>query len=322
MASESYGNALSTTINQGGGIASGDTTVTVTSTLNWPQPQFRILIESEIILVTGVSSNTFTIVRGQEGTTAAAHANGIAVTQVLTVGGLFGLVGDAILSSSYAALPSSSLLGRLYLPTDGISLLRDTSSSWNPWGRVTELTAPPLASTLTAVNVTTATLVDNAGSLFLNAPSIGASHAELWVKTLAAGAYTWIVHLESWIHSSTFTSCGLALRDSGGGKLLTLEQSIFSGSLTLRVVQWTDANTRGSDAFNNTLLGKTYTWFKIHDDGTTNRTYSVSHDGINWLDVFTEGRTTFLGVAPNQAGVFACANGLPVAVGVYSWNGV
>jgi hypothetical protein len=163
-------------------------------------------------------------------------------------------------------------------------------------------------------------MVDNAGSRFLNAPSVGATHAELWLKTLAAGAYTWIVHVESWLLPSTFTACGLALRDSSGGKIITFEQNIFGSSLNLAIVQWSDANTRFANAFTTANQGGLYTWFKIHDDNT-NRTYSVSRDGINWIDLLTEGRTTYLGVAPNQAGVFASANGATVAMGVYSWVG-
>jgi hypothetical protein len=184
-----------------------------------------------------------------------------------------------------------------------------------------ELTTPPLAASLTSVNVTTATLVDNAGSRFLNAPDISASHGQFWVKTLASGAYTWITHLETWLISATFTAGGLALRDSAGGKIITFEQSVFSSTLNLNVTQWSDANTRVSNPLLKTMFGKQFNWFKIHDDGTTNRTYSVSHDGINWLDVLVEGRTTFLGVAPNQAGIVAVANGAAVGLGVYSWVG-
>ena len=285
--------------------------------------QYRIVIENEILLVTaGAGTTTWTVTRGAEGTTAAAHTDGTLVTHVLTMGGLEGICGQTVISDVFANLPSAGVVGKLYLPTDGVHLLRDNGSVWVPWGRSVEMTVPPTSASLTQVNVTTATMVDHAGSRFLNAPSIAATHAELWLQTLVAGAYTWIVNLETWLVSSTFTACGLALRDSAGGKLITFEYNIFSGAFNLNVVQWSDANTRVANASANTILGNKYPWLKIHDDGTTNRTYSVSYDGINWYDLFTEGRTAYLGVAPNQAGVFACANGSTVALGVYSWAGI
>jgi hypothetical protein len=45
---------------------------------------FRVVIDSEIIFVTDNSSTTWTISRGQEGSTAAMHSSGAAVTHVVT----------------------------------------------------------------------------------------------------------------------------------------------------------------------------------------------------------------------------------------------
>ncbi len=182
------------------------------------------------------------------------------------------------------------------------------------------LVTPPASSSFTQVNVTTATMADVGQVRFLNAPSIGASHAQLWVKALAGGAYTWIVNLEPLLVQATFTAAGLALRDSVGGKIITFEQSVIT-SPNIAVVTWSDANTRIANSF-LAAPGKQFPWLKIHDDGAVTRTYSVSHDGVNWIDVFSEGRTSWLGVAPNQAGVFACANGAAVGLGVYSYAGV
>lgn len=57
-------------------------------------PQFRLLIDSEIVLVTAVSGVIYTVARGQEGTAAASHLAGAAVTHVLTAGSLAAAVGD------------------------------------------------------------------------------------------------------------------------------------------------------------------------------------------------------------------------------------
>lgn len=50
-------------------------------------PQFRILIDAEILLVTAVSGNTFTA-DVVEGTAAATHADSATVRHILTAGGL------------------------------------------------------------------------------------------------------------------------------------------------------------------------------------------------------------------------------------------
>ncbi|OAI41008.1 hypothetical protein AYO40_00570 [Planctomycetaceae bacterium SCGC AG-212-D15] len=62
------------------------------------QGTFRIQIDNEIMLVTGVSGNVFTVSRGQEGTVAAAHNAGACVTQELTAGALAALKNDVLSS--------------------------------------------------------------------------------------------------------------------------------------------------------------------------------------------------------------------------------
>jgi len=80
---EQYANNAQTTL--AAAIAAADTTITVSSAAGFPsQPQFRIRIDNELLLVTAVSGTTWTVQRGVEGTTAAAHASGATVTHVLT----------------------------------------------------------------------------------------------------------------------------------------------------------------------------------------------------------------------------------------------
>jgi hypothetical protein len=68
---------VETTINEGAAFAKSDTTLTVTSgTTLGAVANSYILIGSEILLVTAVSTNDLTVTRAQDGTTAAAHADG------------------------------------------------------------------------------------------------------------------------------------------------------------------------------------------------------------------------------------------------------
>ena len=83
MATEKFANNAVTTLN--GSILSSDLTLVVTDASKFPAlPQFRLKIESEYLLVTGVAGATFTVSRGQEGSTAAGHASGSQVVNILT----------------------------------------------------------------------------------------------------------------------------------------------------------------------------------------------------------------------------------------------
>jgi hypothetical protein len=87
MAVEQFANNASSTLN--GAINSSVTSLVVTSATGFPTVgNFRLLIDSEIMLVTAVSGTTFTVTRGIEGTAAASHSNGATVTAILTAGSL------------------------------------------------------------------------------------------------------------------------------------------------------------------------------------------------------------------------------------------
>jgi len=63
-------------------ITNTDTTITVGSTTGYA-PRGRIAIDSELIAYTGTTATTFTgAKRGMDGTTAAAHTSGAAVSQL------------------------------------------------------------------------------------------------------------------------------------------------------------------------------------------------------------------------------------------------
>jgi len=93
MATEKFSNNAATTLS--GAISDSALSLVVSSSTGFPTSgQFRIKIDNELILVTGVSGTTYTITRGQEGTTAVAHGDGAAVTHVLTAGALTQLQAD------------------------------------------------------------------------------------------------------------------------------------------------------------------------------------------------------------------------------------
>jgi len=66
---------------------------------------FRVTIESEIMLCTSRSTDTLTVTRGQEGTAAVSHSSGVVVAHTLTKAGL-----DQYLAEKGYVLPSGLIL--------------------------------------------------------------------------------------------------------------------------------------------------------------------------------------------------------------------
>lgn len=83
---ENFANEFETTLTSG--IDSTTTSVPVASVTGAPEAEFRIRIDNEYMVVTGVSGLTLTVLRGREGSANVSHSNGATVTHVLTASGL------------------------------------------------------------------------------------------------------------------------------------------------------------------------------------------------------------------------------------------
>src|SRR4051812_19241134 len=104
---ETFANNRSTTLN--GAINDSVTSITATSGAVFPATgNFRLICGTEILLCTARSSNTLTVQRGAEGSTAASHADLAALTHIVTSGALAatGKDNDALWGSTRPALGS------------------------------------------------------------------------------------------------------------------------------------------------------------------------------------------------------------------------
>lgn len=90
---------------------------------------FRVIIGSEILLVTAVDGNEFTASRAQEGTDIANHPAGSKITHILTAGGTQQFVDDRILLS----VPSQTGHNGKFLSTDG------STPSWQYAGSIADV---------------------------------------------------------------------------------------------------------------------------------------------------------------------------------------
>lgn len=93
MTVERFANDAATHLDLAAGI--GDLSIKVQNVTHFPtQPEFRVRVSDEKMLVTGVVGTTWTVTRGIEGTIATSHSAGTLVVAVLTAGGLDEMRGE------------------------------------------------------------------------------------------------------------------------------------------------------------------------------------------------------------------------------------
>lgn len=84
------------------------TSISVVSGTGAPAANFRIRVGNEYMLVTDIGAGTnWTVTRGVEGSTAAAHVNGTVVAHVVTTGGFQQYVADQLTGGTVAARVAS-----------------------------------------------------------------------------------------------------------------------------------------------------------------------------------------------------------------------
>lgn len=290
---------------------------------------FRIICGSEIMIVTAVAAEVFTVTRGAEGTTAALHLADAPVTHVITAGAL-----DAIrladqrinLQGLNSARPAASINGRLYFGTDFPIEHLDSGASWSTFYRDQKLTLPVPGDFTWTHGGGTATNTDmtNGGSL-LKVTSTGAGDKiSVFVKNTPGTPYTATCVFVPIFTPSSVSYCGMVLYD--GTKAVIFGLVHASGVTSLKAVKETNLTTFSADYFNS--LGIPINWnpvtLRIVDD-STNRKFYLSNDGVNFLEVFAVSRTDFL--TPTKIGVFvgtnaaATTNGSPTITGMewLSW---
>ncbi len=283
MNTEKFANNATTTLN--GGINNSVTSLDVGDASLFPATgNFRIKIEDEIMLVTAVSSNTFTVVRAQEGTAGASHADTEDVLQVLTAEALLTWARDNV------ALWGNSL----------------------PLGSITDETGDVLvASDFTEINGGSETITDVNGTLMIRKDAQGASHnTTSYVLTAPATPYSAIAALSIVAPTSgtgSESSMSLMFRESGTSKFsgifLSGQASSTSFPQTFAVWHFTSETVFGSQLVSVRVftLRAPVVWFKITDNGT-NLLYYMSDNGIDWIQVLSQSRTANMAGGPNQVG--------------------
>lgn len=290
-----------------GSINNSVTSLTVTSALRFPATgNFALIVESELMLVTAVSGNVFTVTRGIEGTTAVAHASGVALAHMCSAGTIPRTFAAYNASGTLASLPAFGYTGRTYRTTDSPYAFYDNGSAWLPFESPI-LTLPPAAASWTWVNQKSAGLAatrsDTYGAVHLYGPTDTADSFSMLVKSIPSAPYSCIFNLAAFFPESNYTSFGVVWRNSANGNLKAMYQLYNSGagSFLLGVGKATDGNPRVQTDYVAFVTRQMLRWFKLTDDNT-NQVYSVSVDGFNWMPLYTHARNT--DVTPNTVGFY------------------
>ncbi|HEY4364474.1 MAG TPA: hypothetical protein VGN17_26145 [Bryobacteraceae bacterium] len=307
MANEQYVNDPGTTLN--GSINNSVTSLTASSSIGYPSGgNFRILIDSEIMIVTAVSGTTWTVTRGAEGTTAASHTSGATINSILTAGALDAIRSNLSGMAAYSSLPGSGLkAGDRFVPTDSDSnyeYLYD-GSAWQPFLRINQhVNQPPTASNWTGLNQGSAVLTDLTGGGLQFKTRTDTTIAGFY-RSAPSTPYTITIGFTGLGVGPTF---GMFFYDSGSGKLVLFH---WSGSATgsalpgYTVSKWSSLTSFAS-AYNNsntdvTAMVGNMMYLQVADDGT-NLLFKYGCDPNTFMQQDSRARHDYLPAGPTHYG--------------------
>jgi len=290
---------------------------------------FRIKIDDEILVVTAVAGNVFTVTRGAEGTPAVSHAAEATVRHLLTKGGLEARVANRFIADLYDNKPPAGVKGRLFLPTDGQFMEYDDGAAWHKYGPYRRLKAPPQTgwSWINQGNAT-ATIVGSA--LVLEDPDLDATTPQLrlYVRPLTAGATSIAI---AFTHNGIGTDVpilGICARCVGGtddgnfsGWGLRLQAAPSNPMTFLHYKHYTSPTAVESTPSidSRQLWPMRLCWLKFSWEGNYKRWY-WSADGVNWIKWWEESFSSYN--SPSQFGVFIdpVNNAQKVSLSLVHWE--
>lgn len=290
MAREQYANLPVTTLD--GAIDSSTTTVVVDDGSKMPAANFRIVIELELMFVTSRSSNTLTVVRAIEGTSAASHADTVAVAAIITKGAMDQIALDTI----YRSGSGVSRTGALSADDDEFD-----DDSFSGWTQVYHGSSP----TLSLVEQ------DKGLSIKLGAGGGAAVHtAWMKAKTPSSGDYIQCGY-SAWGGGGAYPHFQLIFADGttyNAGNQVMFGYSPNEEVHTLRSM--TGYNTQ--TAFSNPGTTKMWSVPTLHlrmtFKGSNTWDTFVSPDGIQWAQIHSN--RSMGSLTPSHVGF-----------GVTTWNG-
>ena len=286
---EQHQNLSSTTLN--GSHNNSTTSIAVTDGSQFPSSgDYRVMVDDEIMVVTARSTNTLTVVRGQDGTSAASHSD----------------------LATIALIYSSQSLGRIFQDNDplfGYSSVKNQGLLLADDG----LTALTL-SDFTFQNQGGASASDDNGSIFLTCPTDSGRAIRYLERSAPSTPYTYIAAFSAFspsMDSDAKPQFGVAFRETSSSKLMIFSFLVESfnddQNFEVAVSRFSDLNTSftTNDGPRKLSLVSDLFWVKMEADGT-NIKFHLSCDGVNWMQYFSESKTAYFSSGPNKVGWWGC----------------
>src|ERR1019366_5382503 len=282
---------------------SGATSLTVVSVTGLPTSgrNFILKVDNEYFLCTSYTGFILTVTGGQAGSTPTNHSLGAAITGCWIVPSVLdGIRSDQSLIGTYANLPAAGMKsGDRYKCTDSKLELIYSGGVWNPFvfGSLVTL---PVDSAFAWVNQGSASTTSK-GKFLFSTPNAAGSNLRIRIKSLPSPPYTIEIGFISLPIPYQYAMQGLALRNSGNGKLLTVGPQQSGNNQNLNVYGWNSPTAGSGAVIQPGSLFPTMWWFKLYDDATTRHHY-ISNDGVDWVEFYSVGNTNF--VVPDSYGYF------------------
>jgi hypothetical protein len=227
---------------------------------------------------------------------------------------------DIILTDTYANRPAAGTAGRIFLPSDGVYLERDTGAAWAPWGPIYPMT-PPVSGDFAWINQGTASIDTTLGGIYLLAPATAGFCYRIRKKAVPSAPYTvtacFLVHC----NNKNYNRVGLVLRQSSDGKIF----GFFAGNNDGLGTQNGNSATSWNANLNSLTISLVFPviWMRIVDDNTNRKCYySFNGDARDqYFHLFeSRSRTDFL--TPDEIGFFACSENdtYAAAMTLLSWK--
>ena len=210
-----------------------------------------------------------------------------------------------ITRAAYASRPAAASAGRLFFPSDGIGIDRDTGAAYNGYGPIYP-TVDPNLKTWSWVNQDGASVSSVNGGITLTSKTGGVGGTDSLacrVTAVPATPYTIIVGCLFGVPPVNYASAGILWRESGSGKLA--RSCVFGISnfkwcnLYSKMNSPTSFNSNYADGDPGPVGAVPF--FCLRDDGV-NRWIGISMDGQNVALLVKTTSNDFL--TPDQVGFY------------------
>ena len=199
--------------------------------------------------------------------------------------------GNSTSTGTYASATASTA-GNIYFPNDSAYIMRDTGSSFAPWGPAWPLTIPDAVGGWTQINAGSATFDSTYGAIRIFAPAASGDNYRILTKTAPATPWKLTVLMEWLFWPVDYPGAGIGFRQSSDGKMHVCGLQRATNALFVSK-KMNSATSNNSDYSSVNYFGNNPAWLQIEDNGT-NRVCRYSLNGKNWTDFHSIGRTDFL----------------------------